>query len=221
MVKSRIAWLSATAALLLSSVVYGGDLSQYRQFRLESGLAGIAAQAKLDPQAAKLIHDRPARIEELSWRSGPEDSVKGILFSFYDGELFRMVVDYDRYNTAGLTSDDMIEALSAGYGPSANPAAAITVPSTYGSEETVTVIARWEDPHWTLDLVRFKYEPSFALVGWSKKLHEPARAAVAEAIRLDRLEAPQRAIQQKKEQDAANQAEAQEARRLNKPGFRP
>lgn len=132
-----------------------------------------------------------------------------------------MVVDYDRYNTAGLTSHDMIEALSAEYGSPANPAAEITVPSTYGSEETVAVIARWEDPHWTFDLVKFKYEPSFALVGRSKALHERARAAMDEATRLDRLEAPQRAIRQREDEDAAKQAEQEEARRLNKPGFRP
>lgn len=221
MVKTRIAGLFATAALFLPSFLYGGDLSQYRQFRLDSGLAEIASQAELNPAVTKLVHHRPARIEELSWRSGPEDSVKGITFSFYDGELFRMVVDYDRYNTAGLTSHDMIEALSAEYGPSAKPAAEITVPSTYGSEETVAVIARWEDPNWTFDLVRFKYEPSFALVGRSKKLHERARAAMDEATRLDRQEAPQRAIQQRKNEDAAKQAEQEEARRLNKPGFRP
>jgi hypothetical protein len=221
MIGIRTLVIAVAATLYLAAPAYGGDLSEYRQFRLDSDLAGIAAQAGMDPASAELSHQRPARIEQLSWRPGPADSVKGIQFSFYNGELYRMLVDYDRYNTEGLTAHDMIEALSQTYGPAAMPAEEITVPSSYGGDETIKVIARWEDADWTFDLVRFKYEPSFAIAGYSKKLRGQAQAAVDEAIRLDRVEAPQRAIQERQDQADTKQVEQAEARKLNKPGFRP
>ena len=83
-----------------------------------------------------------------------------------------MIVDYDRDNTAGLTAQDLIEAISSTYGAAVDPSAEITVPSIYGSDETVKVMARWEDANWSFNLVRFKYETSFALVAFSKRLHE-------------------------------------------------
>lgn len=221
MFRIRALAIAVTVALFLALPAYGADLSEYRQFRLDSDLAGIAAQAGMSPDSAELSHQRPARIEQLSWRPGAADSVKGIRFSFYDGQLYRILVDYDRYNTEGLTAHDMIEALSESYGPAATPAEEITIPSTYGGHETVQVIARWEDSNWIFDLVRFKYEPSFAIAGHSKKLRAQARDAVDEAIRLDRLEAPQRAIQERQEEADAKRVEQEEARRLNKPGFRP
>jgi hypothetical protein len=221
MIRVRTLTIAVIAALFLAPLASGADLSEYRQFRLDSDLAGIAAQAGLNPDAAELSHQRPARIEQLSWRPGPADSVKGIQFSFYNGALYRMLVDYDRYNTEGLTAHDMIDALSQTYGPAAIPDQEITIPSTYGGDETVKVLARWEDSDWTFDLVRFKYEPSFAIAGHSKKLRAQAQAAVDESIRLDRLEAPQRAIQERLDEADARRLEQEEARLLNKPGFRP
>jgi hypothetical protein len=221
MIGIRTLAIAVAATLYLAAPAYGGDLSEYRQFRLDSDLAGIAAQAGMDPASAELSHQRPARIEQLSWRPGPADSVKGIQFSFYNGELHRMLVDYDRYNTEGLTAHDMIEALSQTYGPAAMPAEEITVPSSYGGDETIKVIARWEDSNWRFDLVRFKYEPSFAIAAHAIKLHGQAQAAVDESIRLDRMEAPQRAIQERKDEADAKRIEQEEARLLNKPGVRP
>jgi hypothetical protein len=64
-----------------------------------------------------VIHQRPALIEELEWQPqplGPSTPVKSadkVLFSFYDGELYRIVVDYDQYSTEGLTAEDLIEAV--------------------------------------------------------------------------------------------------------------
>ena len=47
--------------------------------------------------------------------------MKEVVFSFYDGELFRIVVNYDRYQTEGLTAEDFVEAISATYGPAESP----------------------------------------------------------------------------------------------------
>ena len=77
----------------------------------------------------KLIHERPAVIQELEWPiwlaggSSPQtDPVKTILFSSYNGQLFRIAINYDRNETEGLTTGDMIEAISAKYGTPTKPA---------------------------------------------------------------------------------------------------
>jgi hypothetical protein len=105
------------------------NLSRYRDFQFGMGLFAVAKQAEVKPSEARVIHQRPAIIQELQWRipralvSSPEpDPVKGILFSFYNGELFRMVVTYDQFRTEGLTNDDLVEAISAEYGTATKPA---------------------------------------------------------------------------------------------------
>jgi hypothetical protein len=175
----------------------------------------------MTPAEAKVIHQRPALIQQLSWRAESGDSVRGISFQFLNGELSSMVVDYDRTTTAGLTSQDMIDAISVTYGAALDSSAEITVPAIYGGDETVKVIARWEDSSWSFNLVRFKYETSFALAALSRRLHAEARAANDEAIRLDRQEAPQRAIDLRNKDDEAKRQEQEESRLANRPGFRP
>lgn len=209
-------WTSIALPLLCA-----GDLSRYREFELDSNLLEVARQAGKEPEEAKTIHERPALIQELSWRAGSDDSVKEILFRFYDGDLFRMVVYYNRYTTEGLTAEDVIEATSMIYGDALRPTAEISVSTVYGRDENVAVIARWEDKDWSFNLVRLEYERSFTLAVFSKRLDGLARAAIDEAIQLDIQEAPQREIDQKERDDMVRAAEQEKARLLNKPRFRP
>ena len=173
-----------------------------------------------------MIHLRPALMQDLEWRprdsptrSTTSDPLKDVLLSFYNGKLFRIVANYDRYRTEGMTAEDMIEAISTTYGPAARPDARILFPSAFS--ENVKVIARWEDSEYSLNLVISSYQPSFALVSFSKQLDVLAQAASAEAIRLDAQEAPQRAAEQKRRQDDEASATQEKARMANKPGFRP
>jgi hypothetical protein len=48
--------------------------------------------------------------------SAAKASGKDIVLSFYDGQLFRIVVKYDGRETEGLTANDMVEAISPTYG---------------------------------------------------------------------------------------------------------
>ena len=74
-------------------------------------------------------------------------SVNEILFTFCNGELFRMVVSYDQQRTEGLTDPDMVEAISATYGIATQPAAKIVLfSSSYIYNDSEKVMARWEDP---------------------------------------------------------------------------
>ena len=63
-------------------------------------------------------------LQELEWRPQyfrgvpqPIDAVSRITFGFYDDQLFRIVVDYDRLRTEGMTEADMVGAISAMDGP--------------------------------------------------------------------------------------------------------
>jgi hypothetical protein len=140
------------------------DLSRYREFQFGMNLPAVAKMAGLKPSAARLIHQRPAVIQELQWRpqgflvsSAQADSVKEILFSFYNGELFRIVVNYDRYKTEGLTTEDMVEAISAQYGTATKPEAEIIFSSSKVYNDSEVIIARWEDSQYSFNLFRSSY----------------------------------------------------------------
>jgi hypothetical protein len=209
-------------ATVSAPIVRAEDLSRYRAFQLGSSLATIAKQAQAQPSDVKLIHQKPATIQELEWRPrslSDKDSVRQVLFTFYNGQLFRMVIGYDRYNTDGVTAEDMIEAISRKYGPATRPVAEIVIPSMYS--ESVKVLARWEDPQYSFNLVRFSIEQSFGVIAFSKQLDALARTATVESLRLEALQAPQREADRKKKEDDENHDQQEKARLVNKPAFRP
>jgi hypothetical protein len=189
-------------------------------------LPAVVKLVSMNSSEARVIHQRPALIQELDWQptrypgSLPDaDPVKGIVFSFCNGELFRMVVNYDRYKTEGLTAEDMIQGISTKYGAATRPTADIIFPSIFN--ETVKVIARWEDPQYSLNLVRSSYQPAFGMILYSKQLDALARTAVTEALRLDEQEAPQRDADKQRKQADENRVKEEKARLVNKESFRP
>ena len=206
------------------------DLSLYRNFQFGETLPAVAKQAGLGLSQAKLIHQRPAVIQELEWPvwhasslSSPQmDPVKTILFSFYNRELFRIVVRYDRDATKGMTIDDMTEAVSAKYGTATRPTRTkITFSSTQVYNDSEAVIARWEDSQYSFNLFSSCFQPTFGLIAFSKRLDALARTATAQAIRLDALEASQREIQRQRKEDETNRESLEKARQANKLNFRP
>ncbi|MEN6535416.1 MAG: hypothetical protein ABFD89_17255 [Bryobacteraceae bacterium] len=227
MTSLRVIAISLSCAVLTSPLLYAGDLSRYRDFRLGADIPTIAGLARMDTSDAKVMHKRPALIQELDWHPqlvGPSTevgSVDGVVFSFYNGELYRLVVSYDRYKTEGLTAEDLIEGISATYGPATRDAAKIVVSSVYEDNETLDVLARWEDAQYSFSLVRFSRQPSFTLVAMSKRLDALARTAITEATRLDVQEAPQREIELQKKNEDESRQQQEKARLANKPNFRP
>jgi len=201
------------------------DLSQYREFHFGSDLPSVAKLADTNPSQAKVIHRRPALIQELEWRprplgSSPADPAKEVIFSFYDGQLFQIAIDYDRYRTEGMTSDDLIDAISKTYGKAAKlNEVSKGSGEQYGGQENH--IAQWQDAEYRFDLIRFSYGPSFKLVGVLKKMEVSARTAIAESARLDEKEAPQREAARVATEDEAERAKLAKARLANKPAFKP
>jgi len=208
------------------AVMKAQDLSKYRVFQLGTGLATVTKQAGADLAQVKVIHQKPALMQELAWRTHSLDSsshaepAKEVVFSFYDDQLFRIAVDYDRYETEGLTVDDLVESLSAKYGTAVRPAvAARATPAQYGNQEEP--VAEWQDPQYRFILSRTAYGPSYKLIGTLKRLEAPAQAATLEAKRLEDAEAPQREAARIAQESEMERAKLEKARLINKPKFKP
>jgi hypothetical protein len=209
---------------VMSAATLAGGLSKYRNFELGTDLLIVAQQAGVNPSEAKVIHRRPALIQQLDWRPQPfgsssqTEAAKEVNFSFYNGQLYRIVVTYDRYKTEGLTVDDLVEAISATYGIAAKPTApAETGP--FGDQEEI--VAQWQDSQYRFDLIRSSYGSTFTLVGVIKGLEAPAEAAALEAKRLDDQEAPLRDAARIATEEEAARVKLEKARLVNKPNFRP
>ena len=220
----RSVGISLAMILLSAPLIRGQDLSKYRDFPFGMSVADLSKQVDLKPLQTKLIHKRPSVIQELTWwpreSSGSSlqaDSVWQVFFTFYNGELYRILVTYDRHATKGLTAEDMVQAISAQYGTATRPDAQISFPTNelYRSKEKV--IARWEDSQYSINLFRSSFLNSFGLVMFSKRLDGEAEAAIAEAVELERQKAPQTEVaRMKKEAD-----NLEVARQMNRKIFRP
>lgn len=223
---SRLAFISFLLLGVMPAATFAKDLSKYRNFQLGTDLPTIAKQLGTSPSQAKAIQRRPALIQELEWRpqslgsSHQTESVQEVVFSFYDGELFRIAANYDRYEIEGMTADDLIEAISATYGIAETPIPpANAVQGQYGNQDEI--VAQWQDSEYCFNLIRSSYGPSFRLVGALKRLQAPAQAAITEAKRLDDQEAPQRDAARVADEKAAERAKLEKSRLVNKPKFRP
>jgi hypothetical protein len=200
-------------------------LSGYRNFELGADLATVVKQIGANQPEVKVIHSRPTLIQDLTWRpqslgpSGKEESAQEVVFTFFDGALSRIQVSYDRYETEGLTADDLIEAISVNYGKAVRSVVSTAKPEDSLDKEQL--LARWEDPERRFELVQFAYGPTYRLIGVLKNLEARVHAASTEAKRLDDLDAPQReAARLAVEQDAAK-AKLEKTRLANKAKFRP
>jgi hypothetical protein len=230
MIRSRMILLTLISVIVLSMpLTYAQDLSTYRGFRLGMNLPAAAKQADAKPSEAKVIYQRPAVIQELEWRPQRSygspvqaDPVNVVVLTFYEGELYRILISYDQDRTKGLTDEDLIEAISAKYGTPTMPAAKIvSSPPSQAYIDSERVIARWEDLQYSFNLFRFSYGSAPGMLVFSKRLDVLAQKATAEALRLNEQEAPQREIDRQKKQDDEKRAEEQKAKPANKANFHP
>ena len=215
---------SLVMILFSAPLIHGQDLSKYRSFSLGMSLVELSNQVDLKPLQTKLIHKHPAVIQELTWwpreSSGSSleaDTVWQVFFTFYNDELYRILVTYDQDATHGLTTEDMVQAISTKYGTATRPAGEISFPTNELYRSTQKVIARWEDSQYSINLVRSRFLNSFALVMFSKGLDAQADAAIAKSIKLEGQEDPQKEIDRQKKETVDLEA----ARQKNRKIFRP
>jgi hypothetical protein len=222
----------ACGIVCLARGVEGQNLSQYRNFALGSDVASVSALAGVDPTEAKTIHQRPAVLQDLEWRpsrwvagstTSSVDPVEQVRFSFYNDQLFRVVVDYGHERTEGMTGTDMIEGISSIYGaPLARSSRVAGLPVSQVETESGSLVARWGDSEHRVALYQTSsYGAAYRLIVADVRLDGLARKAGTQAGRLDDQEGPAREIaRQKKERDDARVAAAK-ARAANKGVFRP
>ena len=227
MTRARVELFGILCGVMGTSMLQAGDFSSYRGFQFGMNISAASKQAGMNPSEATVVHRRPAVIQELDWRprspmqanSAQADQVEDARLSFYNGELFRIVVTYDRYKVEGMTAEDMIEAISLAYGAATRPTTEIEYHSNYG--EVAQVIARWEDQEYSFNLVQTGNRSSFAMVLYSKRVDALAQVAIAEAVQLDTKEAPQREIEKQQKREGDERLALEKARSANKPNFRP
>jgi hypothetical protein len=229
----RLILAAALATGLAASVPAGAqELGGYRDFQLGASTGAITALTATRSSDMTIVHERPAVMQELRWtpssygtiRSLPSrgDGLQQIVFSFYENQLSRVSVDYERSRTRGLTDRDMVDALSVMYGAPSSSTLAVTGDVATGSEASAArVVARWNGPGYAVALSRWAYGAAFRLVIESTRLAALAHTADARALVLDVQEGPQReAARAKREQQGKDDAETA-ARSANKATFQP
>jgi hypothetical protein len=235
---SRIVVVVALGLLLSSAVPQAEGRAGYRGFQLGATVQSVVALVKMPGMEARTVHQRPALLQTLEWRPAffasrfaeqQKDPVQQVVFSFYEDQLYSIVVDYDRDRTDGMTSADVIEAMRESYGPPSSAAVNKTAAvKNQWESESGTPVARWSEAedsvvvlYQSSDLYRSSGVSRFRLVITSPRLEALSRTAAAQALRLDEREAPQReSARQKKEMEALRESQ-EKARFANRAAFRP
>jgi hypothetical protein len=194
-----VCFLVSVVIVLSIPQIHAQDLSKYRNFSFGMTVADVSKQIDQKPANAAVLHEHPALIQELTWwppqpysSLRPAEPVDQILFSFDNGALYRMLVTYENSATKGLNDEDMIRAVSAKYGVATRPlATVVNFPTNSSYHATEKVIARWEDSQYSLSLFRSS-EDTFAVVMFTKELDAQAGFSIAESVKLEQQEAPQK-----------------------------
>ncbi len=220
----RCSILCFVVLLLTAPLLRAQDLSKYRHFTLGMSLTRVLERTDQKMADVKVIHGRPSLIQELTWwppnlpgTSFRSDTVEQILFSFYNAELYKISVTYDRTSTEGLTAEDMVKSVSAKYGPATSVKPEVDSATNERYDMRQKPVATWEDSQYSFNLVRSSFSGSFELVIYSKRLNAEAEVALAEAVKLEKEEEPQREAERQKKQTGDLEA----TRQKNQKSFRP
>jgi hypothetical protein len=165
----------------------------YRTFQMGDDLLAISRQIGVPPPTATLVPRALDAVQELRWRAqyargdvaGSSDPVTRLVFSFYEDQLFRIVIDYSPDRTEGMTEADLVGAVSKLYGP---PTKRTDPPSAVGlhPERPVdSVVAQWTDGEHNVALLAVHDRAAFRLIVTKPLLEARARAAGAHEAPID------------------------------------
>ncbi len=220
----RSSILCLVVLLLTAPLLRAQDLSKYRHFTIGMSLTRVLERTDQKTADVKVVHGRPALMQELTWWpptlpgvSYQSDTVEQILFSFHNGELYKISVIYNPTSTEGLTTEDMVKSISAKYGQATYLALAIDSAKDDRYDVAQKPVASWQDAQYSFNLVRSAFSEHLGLVIYSKRVNAEAELATAEAVKLEEREGPQKeAERQKKQMD-----DLEVARQKNQKSFRP
>lgn len=214
--------------VLLSSLASAQNLHKYRDFEFGMSLQAVLNQTKLSAASAKTTYAEPDLIQMLVWNkqayfssSGETDPVQTVRFDFYNNQLFKLTATYNTRQLEGMTTRDLIDAISKVYGSASSPDETIAVTLNSGFEVHQKVLARWENEENTYSLFRSSSEGEFGLAGSSKTIERMALLSIHEGERLAALAAPQRELDRRQKLDEDRRAQEEKARTINKPNFHP
>lgn len=220
----RSSILCFVVLLLAAPLLRAQDLSKYRHFTLGMSLTRVLERTDQKMADVKVLHGRPALMQEVTWWPpnipGPSfqsDTVEQMLFSFQNGELYKISVTYDRTSTEGLTAEDMVKSISAKYGPATNVVLEVDSATNDRYEVKQKLVASWEDAQYSFNLVRSSFNDVLGLVIYSKRLNGEAELAIAEAVKLDKQEGPQREAERQKKETKDLEAVRQKNRKIFRP----
>jgi len=228
LIKTLVLAVGATA--LAGTAVIAQSVPRYRDIPLGASLQAVLTATGATMLDVKVLHERPARMQNLEWRPRPTlsqsraaaDPVQLAVFSFYNDQLFAVTVDYDARRTEGLSENDLIDSISATYGlPPAAPVRKRNDAGNEGDPYAARVLASWKDPIYSITLLRTTYPTAFRMVLDFTELASTARRADLEAVRLNALEAPGRELARAKKEADERDAAREKSRGVNKPAFTP
>ncbi len=210
--------------LFAASVLQAQDLSKYRGFSLGASLATVLKQTNQRSTDVTVTHAGSPQFQEVTWwpprlpgASFQSDSVQQLLFSFYNGALYKISVTYDPASTEGLTAADMVKSISAKYGPATTLGSetASATPAPYEVKEQL--VASWEDSQYSFHLLHSSFTDRLGLVISSKRLNAEAELAIVESVKLEALNGPK--VEAERQEKEATDLELK--RQKNKRSFRP
>jgi hypothetical protein len=174
-----VAWVCiATSA----SWLVAQSRHDYRTYRMGDDPLSIARLIGVPPPADTLS-GVVGPVRELRWRAQrvrPGETPSGdpvalLVFSFYEDQLFRIVIDYSTERTEGMTEADMVAAVSSIYGP---PAKRTDPPNPVGlhpQRPADSVVAQWIDGELRVALLAVRDRSAFRVIIASVPLERRAR----------------------------------------------
>jgi hypothetical protein len=167
----------------------------YRTYQQGADRLSISRQIGL-PSPPATMRNPPGAVQDLRWRAQyarrgdarSEDPVARLAFSFYEDQLFRIVIDYASDRTEGMTEADMVAAVSHVYGP---PVKRIRPTSQAGLPRQAledTLIAEWITSAHHVSLLTVGGKAAFRMIVASVPLEASARGMGARDALPDPLD---------------------------------
>ena len=223
--------LLALMVLLCASISASSPvvLSRYRAVSLGDSVQTVVARLQVTASDVKVLHERPALVQELRWRTRPfvsgitvaTDPLAEMVLTFHLGHLARIVAIYDRERTIGLTDADLEELLSEVYGVALLRSKTGEVPSAPSSLSPRRTVSMWADGDTTVALWREEYPGRVGLLISAMAADRDLQQAITDGARLAAAEAPQREREKQAAATAALKDRDAQIRLENKSKFKP
>jgi hypothetical protein len=181
----RIIGVSLCMAVSSGALLRAQTHAHYRAYQMGDDLLTISRQIGVASPAVTIVPSGGVR--DLNWRAHyvrrgagrPDDPVAQLIFSFYEDQLFRIVIDYAADRTEGMTEADMVAAVSQVYGAPAKRTHPTGQASLRPQRLEDTVIAEWTNSAHHVSLRAVGGQAAFRLIVASTPLEALARAAGA------------------------------------------